>query len=128
MRLDACRVGLCINITVTVIHMCKVTGVQIWCHIAILRPKLGQPKWEKSTHAPPTCYIHLMAFHPVSSSLGFRFSVMVRFRVLGLGSSVRVRVSVTGSVSYLNKKFVVVLAFIAPSVDHKVLLGGNRCG
>jgi len=37
---------------------------------------------------------------------------MVRVRVryvLGLGFCVRVRVSVTGSVSYLNKKFVVVL-------------------
>jgi len=31
---------------------------------------------------------------------------------------VRVRVSVMGSVSYLNKKFVVVLAFVASSVDH----------
>jgi len=31
---------------------------------------------------------------------------------------VRVRISVTGSVSHLNEKFVVVLAFVAPSVDY----------
>jgi len=49
-------------------------------------------------------------------------------RVLGLGFYVRVRVSVTGSVSYLNKKFVVVLAFVAPSVDQNVLPGGDRYG
>ena len=38
---------------------------------------------------------------------------------LGLGFCVRVsiRVSITGSVSYLNNKFVVVLAFVALSVD-----------
>jgi len=41
---------------------------------------------------------------------------------------VRVRVSITGNVSYLNKKFVVVLAFVVISVDQNVLLGGNRCG
>ena len=35
-----------------------------------------------------------------------------------------VRVSITGSVNYLNKKFVVVLAFVAPSVDYNVLPGG----
>ena len=45
-------------------------------------------------------------------------------RVLGLGFCVRV--SVTGSISY--KKFVVVLAFVAPSVDQNVLPGGDRCG
>jgi len=33
-------------------------------------------------------------------------------------------VSVTTSVSYLNKKFVVVLAFVAPSVDQ----GGDHSG
>jgi len=33
-----------------------------------------------------------------------------------------------GNVSYLNKKFVVVLAFLAPSVDHNVVPGGDRCG
>ena len=38
------------------------------------------------------------------------------------------RVSITGSASYLNKKSVVVLAFVAPSVDHNVLPGGNHCG
>ena len=47
-------------------------------------------------------------------------------RVLVLGFCVRVRVSVTG-VSYLNKKFVVVLAFVArlSSVDHNVLTRGS---
>ena len=39
-----------------------------------------------------------------------------------------VRVSVTGSVSYLNKKFVVVLAFVAPSVNHNVLPGWDHSG
>jgi len=50
--------------------------------------------------------------------------------VLGLAFCVRVRVriSITGSVSYLNKKFVVVLAFVAPSVDQNVLPGDVRCG
>ena len=47
-------------------------------------------------------------------------------RVLGLGFCVRVRVSVTGSVSYLNKKFVVVLAVVVISVDQNVLPGGDR--
>jgi len=39
--------------------------------------------------------------------------------VLGLGLCVRVRVlvSVTGSVSYLTEKFVLFLAFVAPSVE-----------
>ena len=48
---------------------------------------------------------------------------------LGLGFCVRVsiRVSVMGSVSYLNKKFVVLLAFVAVSVDYKILLGGDHC-
>ena len=54
--------------------------------------------------------------------------VRVMVSVLGLWFCVRVRVSVTGSVSYLNKKFVVVLAFVAPSVDCNVLPGGDHCG
>jgi len=52
--------------------------------------------------------------------------VRVRVRVPGLGFCVRV--SIMGSVSYLNKKLVVVLAFVAPSVDQNVLPGGNCCG
>ena len=53
------------------------------------------------------------------ASLGFQVRVRVRVRVLGLGFSVRVRVrvSITGSVSYLNAKFVVLLAFVAPSLE-----------
>jgi len=51
----------------------------------------------------------LMVFHPVLCV------TRVRVRVLGLGFCVRVRVSVTGSVSYLNAKFVVFLPFVAPS-------------
>ena len=47
-------------------------------------------------------------------------------RVLGLRFCIRV--SITGSVSYLNNKFVVVLAFVAPSVDHSILPGGDRSG
>ena len=50
-----------------------------------------------------------MVFHPVLCV------TRVRVRVLGLGFCVRVRVSVTGSVSYLNAKFVVFLPFVAPS-------------
>ena len=53
---------------------------------------------------------------------------MVRVRVLGVGFCVRVRIIVTGSVSYLNKKFVVVLAFVAPFVNQNALPGGDRCG
>ena len=49
-------------------------------------------------------------------------------RVLRLGFCDRVTVIVMGSVSYLNKKFVVVLAFVVRSVDQNVLPGGNRCG
>ena len=49
-------------------------------------------------------------------------------RIIGLGFCVRVRVSVAGSVSYLNKKFVVVLAFVVISIDQNVLPGGDRCG
>jgi len=50
-------------------------------------------------------------------------------RVLGLGFCVRVRVSITDSVagSYLNKKFVVLLAFVAVSVDYNILPGGDHC-
>jgi len=48
----------------------------------------------------------------------------VRVRILGLGFCVRVRVrdSITGSVSHLKKKFLVVLAFVALSVDHNVTI------
>jgi len=49
--------------------------------------------------------------------------------VLGLGFCVRVRIRVivTGSASYLNKKFVVLLAFVAVSVDYNILQGGDHC-
>ena len=52
--------------------------------------------------------------------LGFR----VRVRVLGLAFCVRVRVivSVTGSVSYFNKNFVVFLAVVAPSVECQYII------
>jgi len=46
---------------------------------------------------------------------------MVKVRVM-------VRVSITRSVSYLNKKFVVVIAFVAASVDHSILPGGDHSG
>jgi len=45
---------------------------------------------------------------------------------LGLGFCVRVRVSVTGSDSYLSKKFLVVLAFVVRSEDRNVLPGCDR--
>jgi len=44
-------------------------------------------------------------------------SLVFRIRVLGLGFCVRVIVSITGSVSYMNENFVVFLAFVAPSVE-----------
>jgi len=42
---------------------------------------------------------------------------LVRVLWLGFWDRVRVIVSITGSVSYLNEKFVVFLAFVAPSVQ-----------
>jgi len=47
--------------------------------------------------------------------------VRVRVTILGLGFCVGVRVivSVTGSVSYLNENFVVFLAFVEPSVEFR---------
>jgi len=54
----------------------------------------------------------------------FNFHWFAWWAHLFLCVRVRVRVSITGSVSYLNKKFVVALAFVSPSVDHNVLPGG----
>ena len=43
------------------------------------------------------------------------YTLQFRVRVLGLGFCVRVRVSITGSGSYLNENFVIFLAFVLPS-------------
>ena len=40
-------------------------------------------------------------------------------RVLGLGFCVRVRVSVTGSISYLNEKFVVYTLLLSAPAIHR---------
>jgi len=65
-----------------------------------------------------------MVFHPVSCVI----RVYGLGLWLGLGLRFCIRVSITGSVSYLNNKFVVVLDFVVPSVDHSILPGGDRSG
>ena len=70
----------------------------MWC---VMRGGLPPPH----THLTPCSIQQLCYIHPVSCVIRFRVRVRVMVRVLGLGFCVRisVRVSITGSVSYLNR-------------------------